>query len=214
MNIGAIAVLLASASLLSCTTLRQPAESPHSRVSAVEHMSQDSGALRSPVTVDAAQAKLTPAEAELYELIMEYRKAKGLPPIPVSKSLTYVAKVHVRDLETHAFGASSSVHSWSKDGPWESVSYAPDSRCAQLMWSKPRELTSYRGNGYEIGYMDSSGAKSRDVFNLWKLSRSHDAVIVNEADWSRLQWKSIGIGVFGRYAAVWFGQEVDPEKSG
>jgi hypothetical protein len=214
MNIGAIAVVLASASLLSCTSLRQSTDSPHSGISAVERTSQDSAALRSLVTAGPAHADLSPSEEELYELIMEYRKEKGLPTIPVSKSLSYVAKLHVRDLETHALPASSSVHSWSKDGPWESVTYTPDNRYAQLMWSKPREITNYRGNGYEIAYMDSIGVRSQDAFIRWKLSGLHDAVIVNKGDWNRLDWKAIGIGIFGRYAAVWFGEEVDPEKSG
>ena len=34
-------------------------------------------------------------------LIMAYRKEKGLPPIPLSKSLAFDARIHAQDLQTH-----------------------------------------------------------------------------------------------------------------
>jgi hypothetical protein len=42
-------------------------------------------------------------------------------------------------------------------------------------------------------------------------SKPHNAVIINDADWKRMKWKAIGLGIFGRYAAVWFGDESDPD---
>ncbi len=37
----------------------------------------------------------------------------------------------------------------------------------------------------------------------------HNAVIINDGMWSR-SWKAIGIGIYGNYAVVWFGNEEDP----
>jgi uncharacterized protein YkwD len=42
------------------------------------------------------------AEKELYNLIMAYRKEKGLATIPLSQALTRVAQAHVKDLSEHA----------------------------------------------------------------------------------------------------------------
>ena len=45
--------------------------------------------------------ELSNDESELYTLVMKYRKAKGLPEIPLSKSLTIVAQTHAKDLENN-----------------------------------------------------------------------------------------------------------------
>ena len=36
------------------------------------------------------------------------------------------------------------------------------------MWNKPRELTSYIGDGYEIAYWSSEGATAAAALNGWK----------------------------------------------
>jgi hypothetical protein len=41
---------------------------------------------------------LNEEEKKLYNLMMEYRKKNGLPSIPQSVSLTFVAQAHVHDL--------------------------------------------------------------------------------------------------------------------
>jgi uncharacterized protein YkwD len=43
---------------------------------------------------------LSDEESKLYNIIMQYRNEKGLPDIPLSKSLTFVAQTHVQDLQT------------------------------------------------------------------------------------------------------------------
>jgi uncharacterized protein YkwD len=212
MNREVIATAILSASLLSCHSLNVPTDNaslalPHSSVDNPDRRNTLSNGL---IDSPPRRTELSPAEQELYNLIMRYRKEKSLPEIPISKSLSLVAKLHVRDLETHPVPAPYNFHSWSKDGPWKSVNYTPDHRYAKLMWDKPREVAQYNGNGYEIAYMHSVSATPEAAFYGWKSSGSHSSVILNESDWQRIKWKAIGIGIFGRYAAVWFGEEPDP----
>ena len=44
------------------------------------------------------ETSLSDKEQQLYTLVMEYRKSKGLPDIPVSPSLSFFSKIYVRDL--------------------------------------------------------------------------------------------------------------------
>jgi uncharacterized protein YkwD len=155
--------------------------------------------------------ELTQAEQALYREIMDYRRENGLPPIPLSGALSFVAQLHVRDLESNVVPASANYHSWSGNGPWRSVNYTADHKYSKLMWTKPRELTRYRGNGYEIVHMNSESATHQGAFLAWKASAPHNAVLLNQGDWRRLDWGAIGVGIFGRYAAVWLGEGADPE---
>jgi len=57
---------------------------------------------------------LSATEYQLYRQINEYRKERGLDSVPLSKSLSYVAQVHVRDLaENHPHSKRCNMHSWS-----------------------------------------------------------------------------------------------------
>ena len=47
---------------------------------------------------NAKSQDISEQEQQLYNLIMEYRAQKKLPSIPLSKSLTFVAQTHARDL--------------------------------------------------------------------------------------------------------------------
>jgi len=158
---------------------------------------------------------LTTQEQELYDLIMAYRQEKGLPDIPISPSLTYVAKTHVKDLQDFPpQDPKCNLHSWSTNGDWTSCCYANGHERAKCMWNKPRELTQYQGAGYEIAHMNSSGATAWGALNGWKNSLPHDSVILNIGRWNAYQWRAIGVGIYGNYAVVWFGEEPDPtEKS-
>jgi len=105
------------------------------------------------ISIVSAQ-QLTLEEVKLYDKIMEYRKEKNLPTIPLSQSLTFVAKTHVKDLADHNpnHGNKCNMHSWSNKGDWTSDCYTSDHAQAKCMWDKPRELTTYQGNGYEISH--------------------------------------------------------------
>ena len=55
----------------------------------------------------------TPDEKQLYNLLMAYRKANGLPLIPLSKALTKVAQTHANDLEeNYTRNDRCNMHSW------------------------------------------------------------------------------------------------------
>jgi hypothetical protein len=149
-------------------------------------------------------------EQRLYRLLMEYRRAKGLPPIPLSPSLSFVARAHVRDLQGHPPTGKCNGHSWSADGAWTPCCYTDDHARAQCMWDKPRELTRYPGNGYEISAWNSGQQDADSALSCWKGSPLHNAVIVNSGVWARIRWKAVGVGIYGSYAVVWFGEEADP----
>lgn len=160
--------------------------------------------------LDKDKVRLTAAERELYQLIMEYRKELGLAEIPLSASLTFVAQTHVKDLEeNNPKTATCNLHSWSDQGDWTACCYTSDHAQASCMWNKPRELSSYPGNGYELGYATSAQASPLAALNAWKNSSGHNAVLTNAGSWSAT-WKAIGIGIKGGHAVVWLGREDDP----
>jgi uncharacterized protein YkwD len=159
---------------------------------------------------DPCRTALTAEEQKLYDLIMEYRAFYKLPVIPLSPSLSYVAKVHVRDLNAHPPKGSCNMHSWSDDGPWTPCCYTSDHARATCMWYKPRELTSYAGYGYEISMYYSLEVTAEMALATWKTSTGHNNVIINKGKWHDDTWSAIGIGIYKNYAVVWFGKESDP----
>jgi len=155
------------------------------------------------------EACLNDEEVKLYQLITEYRKSKGLPKIPLSTSLTVVAKAHVQDLEHNdPSHGRCNLHSWSKKGLWSACCYTDNHAKAECMWNKPKELTSYKSAGYEIavggGHVDAEIA-----LDAWKKSPGHNQVIINRANWKKIKWNAIGIAVDERYSVVWFGEAAD-----
>ena len=154
---------------------------------------------------------LNPEELSLYKMIMAYRAEKGLSSIPVSASLSLVAKSHVEDLQNNqpAQGRCN-LHSWSKTENFGKCCYTDDHANAKCMWDKPRELTKYPGDGYEIAHWNSSNATAQSAFTGWKKSSGHNAVMINRSIWKNANWQAIGIGIYGGYAVVWFGKEKDP----
>ena len=163
---------------------------------------------------------LTEKEAKLYYMINAYRESLGLPKLSFSKSLTEVARAHVRDSNTYtpenqvdSRGIKGNLHSWSANGSWTPVVYTSDHHYMYDMWSKPREITNYTGNGYEISSWSSGMISPERALNLWKNSQGHNSImttqITGDADWSDL--KTMGVSIDGHYAHVWFGSDVDPD---
>lgn len=153
-------------------------------------------------------------EMKLYNMLMEYRRSIGLPPIPLSNSLTHVAQWHSYDLvvnKPNSF-ANCNLHSWSSNEKWSSCCYTSDHAQANCMWNKPSEITNYKGKGYEIAHGGSNGfiATAESAFNGWRNSEGHNAVITNSANWNP-PWRAIGISIREGYALVWFGREDDPQ---
>jgi len=158
---------------------------------------------------------LTRAEAELARQLNQYRVSMHLPEIEISASLSVVARLHVYDLSKHyRAGESCNLHSWSKSPYWSSCCYTDDHRKASCMWDKPRELTSYKGDGYEIAFYSNYGYQSpadiaAEALKGWKSSRGHHELIVNRGKWKTAAWKAMGVGVYGGFAVVWFGELPD-----
>lgn len=159
-----------------------------------------------------SDVKLTGEELKLYTLIMAYRAEHGLKPIPLSRSLTIVAQTHVRDLEINSPDSGKcNMHSWSERGKWDACCYTPDHAQAKCMWDKPRQLTSYTGDGFEIADRGDGPINAEMSLASWKGSHAHNDVILNRGLWEKMDWNAIGIGLWGKYAVVWFGTEVDKD---
>lgn len=161
---------------------------------------------------------LSNSEMKLYNLVMEYRLQNGLPSIPLSASLCFVAQQHCKDLINNKPKTSvCNMHSWSSNGSWSSCCYTPNHKNAACMWNKPRELTNYKGNGYEIAFYVWSSASAtytaepEEALKGWKGSPGHNDVIINKNIWKSANWNSIGIGIYYGYATIWFGEEKDTE---
>jgi len=155
-------------------------------------------------------------EMNLYNLVMQYRQQNGLPIIPLSPSLTFVAQTHCKDLVVNKpKTANCNLHSWSTNGTWSSCCYTPDHQQAICMWNKPRELTNYKGDGFEIAFhiWRSDNATytvtPQEALNGWKESQGHNDVILNKSIWNSISWNAIGIGIYQGYATIWFGSAKD-----
>jgi len=171
--------------------------------------------LTSSTKFSADGVEVNSTEKEIYKLINEYRKKKKLQPIPLSRSLTYVAQTHCNDLaKNYIHKKRCNMHSWSHKGEWEECCYTPNHSKAECMWNKPRELTKYTGNGYEIAFWSSDTLQAlnfaQDALKSWKSSPGHNSVIINRDIWKSIKWNAVGVGVYGGYACVWFGEEKDP----
>jgi hypothetical protein len=149
----------------------------------------------------------------LVDVINKYRLEQNLPEIPVSPSLTIVAETHAEDLaKNYVLSDQCNLHSWSDNGNWTPFCYSPDHTNAQFMWDKPRELTSYPGNGYEIAAFRSDSMTANSALELWKESDAHLDLILNRGLWKDVKWKAIGGAIDKGYAVLWFGEEADPVK--
>ncbi|MEA5578698.1 CAP domain-containing protein [Anabaena sp. UHCC 0451] len=147
-------------------------------------------------------------EQRLYNLVNQYRAQNGLPAIPFSSSLTLVANRHVQDLQKNI---KTLTHGWSN------CPYNASNRATyDCMWKAPQRFgTPYPGNGYENAHGGSGGykASANSALESWKTSSAHNAVILNQGMWQNRPWQALGIGIYGGYAVLWFGEEVDPAAS-
>ncbi len=137
-------------------------------------------------------------------LINNYRKSKGLPPIPHNAALRKVADTHVKDLAAYhpENQCKGNTHSWSNHGPWKGGCYDPsNSSTYPIMWDKPKEIAGYNNYGYEIACQGCTSPA--DSLNTWKGSPPHHDVILNKGMWSQA-WSGMGAAIYGGYSVVWF----------
>ena len=96
-------------------------------------------------------------EKKLYDIIMKYRKQKGLSKVELSPKLIQTAQAHANDLQKHyELNEKCNPHSWSDDGPWTECCYTGKMEDAPCMWDKPKEIAGYEDKGYEIAYWHSA----------------------------------------------------------
>ena len=140
-------------------------------------------------------------ERQLAALINQYRSEQGLPAIALSPALSLVANRHVRDM---AMNSQRMTHDWSN---------CPMAQGGACMWKAPQVLgTGYPGDGYENAW-SWSGTGPIDparVLRTWQGSAAHDDVIVNRNKWQKRTWRALGVGMHGRFAVIWVGEEADP----
>jgi uncharacterized protein YkwD len=163
---------------------------------------------------------LSPQETEMIRLVNHYRERRGLPPVPVSRSLVMVARLHALDLQQNrpdqgsdSRGMTCNMHSWSSRGDWKPGCYTNDHRNADLMRAKPREITGnvYREAGYEAVYWISSPPVDPQlVLEGWAKSPDHRALLFESGKWVGINFKALGVGVTDNFAVLWFGTMRDP----
>jgi len=162
------------------------------------------------------QSPLNDREKKLADGINQYRTQNGLSAVPITNSLTKVARTHIADLNTYHpdtknYGdGDCNTHSWSNHGDWTAVCYIDSAQQLQ-MHNKPGEITGiYDSNGYEIASWSSGEATAQSAINVWKSSSDHSDVILERNIWANSAWKAMGVGIEGNYAVVWFGKIEDP----
>jgi Ca2+-binding RTX toxin-like protein len=168
-----------------------------------------------------ADDALTATEAQLAQMINDYRAQSGLAPVRLSSSLSMVAARHDEDILFNFGGyqtglpGTSIAHSWS-DAAYNALNPATFS----AVWSAPQRLgTAYPGNGYEIlagyaaPYTATTPITPAVALAGWQNSASHNALLLNLGAWGALGWNAMGIGIEDGVASVWFGTDTDPAGS-
>ncbi len=151
-------------------------------------------------------------EMDLYLMINEYRQTYNLAPIPLSKSLSYIATLHAKDLYfNHPDQGSCNFHSWSGKGKWAPFCYPRDENKKNSVWDKARELTKYPSKAYEIVYWENNPLVKDTIIMVWKVEEYFSNFLLNSGKWSGKTWNAIGIAVYENYACAWFGEVSDPE---
>jgi hypothetical protein len=161
---------------------------------------------------------LSGKEKELADLINSYRQKNGLPALSVTKNFAKTAQLHTFDLAANKPVTSNcNMHSWSSkfEPQVTRVCYTDDHKNAELMWNKPAQISggTYLGNGYEISASGSGGITPDKALQLWKSSPGHNSIILEKDTWGKYDWSSMGVGINGDYATVWFADNVDSTGS-
>jgi hypothetical protein len=166
-------------------------------------------ALSIPVN-DSLISGVSEDEKILFNMINDMRRQAGLSLISLSTDLCTVAHVHINDLlisKPQENGCG--VHSWSASGKWTPCCNAKDPGGIQCMKLKPREITGYPGNGYELIYWGEDKATPADAAELWKQVEASSDMILSRGKWKKYLWKAIGIGIKDGYAVLWLGDKAD-----
>lgn len=157
---------------------------------------------------------LNDEEYQLTQLVNNYRVTNGLQPVPVSYWVSTVGQWHVWDLMANSPNTGMcNMHSWSNAMPtlWQGMCYTPDHAQAAQMWGKPRQISGniYTGNGYENAAVAGGNINAITALWVWQNSPAHNDVILNRGVWAGITFRAMGVGIFGNYAVLWFGDGID-----
>lgn len=149
-------------------------------------------------------------ENQLFNSINQLLIENGGKELSLSKSLSYVAKLHINDLsENHPDTSICNLSSWSDKGDWTACcynSYVPNSEC---MWNKPKELTNFRYRGYEMALYFEEEYNSDSIMQLLYSSKKALAMLLTKDDYSSKKWICMGIGINENYTSIWLAQRAD-----
>lgn len=146
----------------------------------------------------------------LFNMINDMRRQNKLPSIPLSINLCKVAQTHIADLiKWKPQEKGCSLHSWSGSGKWTSCCNTKEVFGIQCMKAKPREITGYPGDGYELIYWGEENATPAEAATLWKQVDASADMILSRAKWNGYQWQAIGVGIKSGYAVLWLGDAED-----
>ncbi|MDK2910829.1 MAG: hypothetical protein PWR20_2397 [Bacteroidales bacterium] len=159
---------------------------------------------------------ISSSELELFNKINAYRSERGLPELTLSRSLSYVAYLHVRDLIINRPDTveGCNMHSWSSKGNWTPFCFPKEQTRKKSVWDKPREITKYPGQAFELVYHTSEGdATIDDAMSLWRSLAASQSILLNTGRYLKNKWKVAGVALYKGYVSVWFGEAIDPETS-
>jgi len=152
---------------------------------------------------------ITQDETILFNMINDMRRQNNLSSIPLSTDLCKVAQTHIADLiKTRPQDKGCSLHSWSGSGKWTSCCNTKEVFGIQCMKSKPREITGYLGDGYELIYYGEDKATPAEAFELWKQVDASSDMILSRSKWKDYHWKFLGVGIQDGYAILWLGDTI------
>ncbi len=165
---------------------------------------------------DSVVRGVSQEETILFNMINDMRRQNKLSSFPLSNDLCIVARTHIADIIKYKpQERGCSLHSWSGNGKWTSCCNTKELFGIQCMKAKPREITGYPGEGYELIYWGEDNATPAEAVELWKQVEASSDMILSRAKWSAYQWKAIGVGMQDGYAILWLGDAEDsntPDK--
>jgi len=171
-------------------------------------IAQESAVLK--ISNDSFPNSVSQDEAILYNMINDMRRQNKLSVIPLSEALSIVAHTHLNDLIANKPQEKGcSIQGWSKSDKWTACCNTKDAAGIKCMTSKPKEITGYAGNGYELAFWGEEKATPTDAASMWQQANASADMILSRGKWKGFQWKAIGVGIKEGYAVLWLGDKTD-----
>ena len=158
---------------------------------------------------------ITQEELILLEKINQYRMENSLPLLELSKSLSWVAHLHVRDLflnQPHRENGCN-MHSWSGEGNWSAFCFPKEQTKRKSVWDKPKELTHYVAPAHELIFWSNQETGFEEALAEWKSIPQSASLILNTGRYAKMKWKTAGVAIFKGYVSFWAGEALDAETS-